>query len=575
MMQTNQDIRAAVWRRYAAYYQGSYARLGVSILVAAGQALLVLPIALIVRFVFDVALPERNLLLLALGGLGILAITLANNGATLLVRRNMLGVTKRAIATLRRELLERCYLLSRRFHTNADRGELHAVLVHDTDRVDQMSNQLVSSLLPGICTTIALSLLLVYLSPILFLVILGVMPLLILASRWMRRRLARASANSHRSMERFSRGMYFVLQSIDLTRISTAEAYERERQGAQIQELSLASGYHWWLNTAYTSLHNGIVVTWGIIILIGGGWAVAQGWMSIGDLISYYVAVSFLATSLGSTLTAVPVIIEGNTALNRIDALLQTDEPEPYHGARAMTFRGNVRLEGVSFHYDADTVLRGVDLELKPGVVTAVVGVNGAGKSTLTYLILGFYRPDEGKLTADEVPYDEWDMAQLRAQTAVLMQDPVVFSGSIRDNISYGVANALDAQIIEASRLATADEFIRRLPQGYATQVGEEGKLLSGGQRQRIALARALLRQPALLILDEPTNHLDAQAIAALMQNVKRMTPQPAILLISHDTSVALQADEIYRLDDGRLRPDPTLELAVASWADTSHRTKF
>jgi len=367
--------------------------------------------------------------------------------------------------------------------------------------------------------------------------------------------------------------MYFVLQSMDLTRISTAEAYERERQGAHIEEVSLASSYHWWLNTAYTSLHNGIVVTWGIIILIGGGWAVAQGWMSIGDLISYYVAVSFLATSLGIALTSVPVLIEGNTSLNRVDTLLRMDEPEPYHGTRALAFRGNVRLDGVSFHYDGDSVLRGVDLELKPGVVTAVVGVNGAGKSTLTYLMLGFYRPDAGTLSADGVPYDEIDIAHLRQQVAVLMQDPVVFSGSIRDNISYGVANATDEQIEQASRLATADEFIQRLPQKYATQVGEDGKLLSGGQRQRIALARALLLQPALLILDEPTNHLDTHAIAALMQNVKQVTPQPAILLISHDASVALQADEIYRLEDGLLRPDPTLELPVVSWARASNPT--
>jgi ATP-binding cassette, subfamily B, bacterial len=541
------------WRHYAAYYRGMQSRVLLSVLLAAGQALLVLPLAFLVRSAFDTLIPERDFGLLFAAGGGIFIVSLLNNLVTLWTRHMTLDTTKRAIATLRMELLDQCYALSRHFHTHADRGRLQSLLVHDTERVDIMSNALLTAFLPGACTSLVLALVLLYLYPLLFVIIAAVMPVLVWTNKWSATRTRAENFKYHTAFANFSRGIFFVLQAMDLTRVQTAETFERERQQAATEHLRVTSGRMLWLNTTHRVQQNLVGVVWGVIILIAGGWAVAQSWMTLGDLLSYYLAVSLLSSSMVSTLTAIPQIVEGNESVHLLYDFLQTRDPLPYHGTRKLAFQGNVRFDDVWFQYDDAEILRGVNLELRRGVTTAVLGPNGAGKSTLTFLLLGLYHPTRGALFAEGIVYDEIAIQDVRVRVGAVMQDPLIFAGTVRENITYGAAEITEEQLERACRLATAYEFIQALPQGLDTPVGEEGKLLSGGQRQRIALARALLREPALLILDEPTNHLDAASITTLMENLKTLDPRPAVLLISHDLNVAQQADAVYELREGQL----------------------
>jgi ABC-type bacteriocin/lantibiotic exporter with double-glycine peptidase domain len=198
-------------------------------------------------------------------------------------------------------------------------------------------------------------------------------------------------------------------------------------------------------------------------------------------------------------------------------------------------------------------VLRIVNLTLEPKESVALIGPNGAGKSTLTHLILGFYRPQTGRVFIDEYPLEELDVTHLRRQIGVVTQQPIIFSGTIWENITYGTPQLSKAQVIKSAQLATAHEFIELLPEGYNTLVGENGMALSGGQRQRIAIARALLRKPNLLILDEPTNHMDLESVERLMLNLKFLEGAPTILIISHDFKIARKAQRIYFLEDGQI----------------------
>jgi ABC-type bacteriocin/lantibiotic exporter with double-glycine peptidase domain len=357
----------------------------------------------------------------------------------------------------------------------------------------------------------------------------------------------------HRSFATFSKGVAFVLESMDLTRIRSAEESETQRQSQRLEELRLTSGRVAWLWSAYSLLHSTIFAISAVIVLVLGGKAVALGRMTLGTLVSFSAAVALLRGHLYSISVSVPRIIEGSESLKTLHDFAQVRDSRPYSGTRRVSFGGSVKLAGVRFGYKDEPILRDIDLTIEPGRVVALVGPNGAGKSTIAYLILGFYRPQSGQLYASSQPYDALDIMHLRRQIGVVSQDPIIFPGTVWENITYGVPDPSIAQVRRAAELSTADEFIAQLPKGYDTLVGERGLLLSGGQRQRIAVARALLGEPALLILDEPTNHLDEGAIRCLLGNLQRLRNAPAQLIISHDAQVTELAERVYVLREGRV----------------------
>ena len=197
-----------------------------------------------------------------------------------------------------------------------------------------------------------------------------------------------------------------------------------------------------------------------------------------------------------------------------------------------------------------------VSLVIPRGSFVALVGANGSGKSSIVHLIGGHYRPQSGSVLANGIPYEELSMRGLRSRIAIVPQDPFLFAGTVRDNILYGrEASTDDPELEDILEWSGAAAFVRELPGGLDTEIGDHGVRLSGGQRQSLVIARALLRRPDLLILDEPTNHLDAAAIQRLANRLSDLPFRPAVLVISHETHVLHHADQAYRLEDRRLRP--------------------
>jgi len=546
-------MNISAWRYYGRFYQDHYRELFLGLVVSIGQSLIILPIALLVRYAFDDLLPTRDLYTLALTGLVIVLLYLINGGATLWTRYVILKTTKIIIQQFRDEILIKFYTFSRSYYSEADRGRLHANMVQDTERLDIVTNALFAQLVPALFISLALSAVLVYLNWPLFLVMVCIMPLLILLSKAIGRR-AREKINAfHRSFETFSTGMLFVLQMMDLTRIQSAEEFEIERQRKNLRNLRLMSGNMAWIRTAHVLVHNTIVAIAGVIILIAGGTATAMGHMTLGELLSFYTTVALLRTHLHTISSCIPQIIEGNESLTTLHNLLETEDSRPYSGTQRMPFSGKITLASVSFQYKDSLVLHDINLTIHPGTTVAIVGPNGSGKTTIANLILGFYRPQGGQLYADDRPFSELDIVHLRRHIGVVTQNPIIFSGTIWENITYSRPDASLEQVVQAAELATAHEFVQQLPQGYETFVGENGVLLSGGQRQRIAIARALLRQPRLFILDEPTNHLDETAVRQLMSNLRTLDGVPAIMIISHDMGLVHEAQYVYVLQEGRI----------------------
>jgi ATP-binding cassette subfamily B protein len=194
---------------------------------------------------------------------------------------------------------------------------------------------------------------------------------------------------------------------------------------------------------------------------------------------------------------------------------------------------------------------------LQPGELLALSGPSGAGKTTLVALLLGLRRPDEGRVLVDGVPLDELDLPALRRQIGVVLQDPFLAAGTVRENIAFGRPDASGADVSAAATAATAAPFIEALPAGYDTPVGDEGSLFSAGQGQRIAIARALLHRPRVLMLDEPTTHLDRALVAQLMDNLTKVEPRPSILVVTHDAWLCERADRAVELEAGRIAGDP------------------
>lgn len=546
-------MNTQAWRYYSRFYERDRLSLLLTFVLSTGQSLLHVPILLLVRHAFDHVIPSGDLSVLAVIGVVTILLYLIVGGATLYTRHLVLRISKFAIQRLRDEILQKFYTLPRAYYSEADRSRLHTIVVQDTERVDVMTNALVAQLIPSLIMVFVLSLILIYLNWLLFLLMVSIVPLLFVVSRSLGRVVRKQIHAFHRSFETFSKGMLFVLQMMDLTRFQSAEHLEIKRQRQYFEELRLTSGQMAWLRTAYGVIQSTIVAASVVIILIAGGAAIAQGVMTLGGLISFYAAVALLKPHLDTVLSCVPQIIEGNESLTTLYGLLDTEGLKPYSGTKRIEFTGRIDLESVFFQYKDYPVLRDISLTIGQGATVALLGPNGSGKTTIANLILGFYRPQKGQLHADDHPFDELDIIHLRRWIGVVPQDPLIFPGTILENISYGRPDANTQQIMEASELAMASEFIDTLPRGYETLVGEHGVLLSGGQRQRIALARAFLRQPRLLILDEPTSHLDEGAVHRFVNNLRALENLPASLIISHDVEMVRHADYAYLLNEGSI----------------------
>jgi ABC-type multidrug transport system fused ATPase/permease subunit len=546
-------MNRTAWRFYAQFYRGNTRLLVAAIASSIVGSLFLLPVALLVQYGIDKAIPASDFRTLILIGAAILALYVLDSGVALLTRYLALNVTKIAIQRLRDELLKRLYALPRAVYTEADLSTLHASIVQDSERVDVMSNSLVAQVLPALVATALLSVVMIVLNWVLFLALIVAIPLLYVASVMMRTALRKRVRAFHRSFEAFSKGVLFVLQSMDLTRIQAAESFEIERQGRFVEDLRIKSTSMSWMQTAYSQLQDLIVAISWVIVLVVGGYSVATGRMSIGSLLSFYIAVGILRGYLGALSYHIPQVLAGAESLETLFRTGTANHPLPYNGTKHITFGGEVRLEGVHFGYGGKPLLQDITLLVRPGRALAIIGPNGAGKSTIVSLILGFYRPTQGALFADGTPFDELDMVHLRRQIGVVMQGPILFAGTVAENIAYGAPEVSQEQIERAAHAAAADKFLQRLPQGYDTLIGEHGVRLSGGQRQRIAIARALLRQPRLLILDEPTNHLDAEAIVQFVKHLRNMEDAPAVLLISHDIGILRASDDLLSLRDGRI----------------------
>ena len=351
--------------------------------------------------------------------------------------------------------------------------------------------------------------------------------------------------------------------------IRTVRAFSRERAEADRYERQTARALEFARRKIVSASALGAVSfvageCAAVLAIWVGGHLIVSGRLTTGALISFILYALLVARGFRNASRFVAESMRAIGATHWIFELIGATPQIPLDGgARPEELEPSIALEGVRFRYPARTeveALKGIDLRISPGEVVALVGKSGSGKSTVLNLLLRFYDPDEGRVCIGGRDVRELDPAWFRRQMATVLQEPTLFSRTIGENIAYGISGATANEIVSAAELASAHEFIDRLPEGYDAPIGDRGVQLSGGQRQRLAIARAVLRRPRILILDEATSALDQELESIVQLTLRTLDYRPTTLIIAHRLSTVATVDRVVVLDEGRIIESGTHE---------------
>lgn len=467
---------------------------------------------------------------------------------------------QRMVFDLAGELFHRLQRFSFAYHARRSIGDSLSRLSGDAYCVYSLAHGLLVGPAHQLLIILSMGLVAWRLDPVLTSVTLVATPVLAASALFFGQKLERTSAMIRVVESRLMSFVHQTLISIPIvqafgTRNTNRQAFERLAQDARSanQRQSLFSNIY--------GMTNGLALTLGgALVLFLGGKRVLTDQMSVGDLLvflsylrSWHEATQELLRTYGSLRSV-------RASMDRVMEVLEAPEEVPEKkGARplprARSAGGRfVRLEGVTFGYEANRpILKGIDFEARPGELIAIVGPSGAGKSTLVSLIPRFFDPWDGKVTIDGHDIRDFSLSSVRAQVAIVLQDPFLLPMSVADNIAYGKPGARREEIERAARLAMAHDFIMRLPEGYNTAVGEKGGTLSGGERKRIAIARAILKDAPILILDEPTSAVDAKTEMEIIKALEVLVHGRTTIVIAHRLSTVRRADRIVVVEDGRI----------------------
>lgn len=466
-----------------------------------------------------------------------------------------IAVGQRMVNDLRGALYNRLQRLSLAFHSRQKVGDLMYRITADSFAVQTM---IMNGLLPILSAAVLLAGMLFVLVPIdgtLTLISLAIVPALFALIAIFNRKIARVATEVRERESHVYTLVQWAMSSVKLVQAFTKEEEEYRRfMGASRASLQATLQLYGW-QTFYSAAVNGLVAIGTAIVVYAGAEAVLDGRLSIGELVVFIAYLAQLYTPVNQITQSWGLIAGARIGARRCFEILDL-EADLIDGARDFPpagAKGAVEWRQVSFRYRADMpVLNEVSLSIPPGRKIAIVGPTGAGKSTLLGLLPRFFDASAGSVLIDGIDVRQYRLKSLRRQIAMVLQPPLVFPMSVRDNIAYGRPAASDAEIEAAARLARIDDLIRSLPQGYDTMLGDTATL-SEGEKQRLTIARALLLDAPILVLDEPTSALDVETEALVMDGIAQLARGRTTFIIAHRLSTVRSADLILVLRDGRI----------------------
>jgi ATP-binding cassette subfamily B protein len=463
----------------------------------------------------------------------------------------------RIVVSLRTELFRHLQGLSLSFFDRRSLGDMIARLSNDIEEIEELMLSEIASALTFLFQLVFFVGALFYLEWRLALVSLFVVPLFLLVARYFSRKIRDATREERRRSGSISAVAEESLSNAALVQAYNRQEHEisrfrRENEGNFVAEMASTR-----LSALFSPLVDLIELAGVLVVIAVGTWELSQGRLTIGGLLVFLIYLRQLYAPIRGLSNLLNTLYEATAGAERVIEFLDqkpsvTEQEDAFTLKRA---RGHVEFDSVRFSYPGNEreALSDVSFEVGPGEVLALVGPSGSGKSTVAKLLLRFYDPHAGTVRLDGHDLRELTLRSLRENVAVLLQETLVFDGSVRENIAYGKLEASEKEIVAAAKAADAHGFIVALPEGYDTVVGQKGRLLSDGQRQRVAIARAMIRDAPVLVLDEPTTGLDARSSENVMVPLQRLMEGRTTIVISHNLLTVRDATRIVVLEDGRI----------------------
>ena len=455
---------------------------------------------------------------------------------------------------LRSSLVRKLQQLSITYHNEMQSGRLQSKIMRDVEQIETLSSQIFITVLSILLNVVVAFGVVIFKSLTVFLFFLATIPVAVCLMVTFRSKLKRYNADFRKEMEETSVKVMEMVELIPVTRAHALERQETQKMDHQLGNVAEKGLKLDMIQTYFSSISWVAFQLFQVICLAFTGYLAAKGRISVGEVVMYQTYFSSIVNQVSNVITLLPTISKGLESVDSIgDILLCHDVEDNRNKKKVKNITGNITFDHVTFQYpDAEApVLKDLSLQIKAGETVAFVGSSGAGKTTILNMVIGFIKANSGRILIDDMDLNSLNLQSYRSHIAVVPQQSILFSGTIRENITYGMDNISEEMLYKVIKAANLEDVIAALPEGLDTMITEHGSNLSGGQRQRISIARAFIRDPRILILDEATSALDTISEKKIQDAIHNLVQDRTTLIVAHRLSTIRDADKIAVVGNG------------------------
>jgi ATP-binding cassette subfamily B protein len=472
-------------------------------------------------------------------------------------------IARRISMDFRIRICRRLQQMSLLLHNRTMMGRMHSKIIRDVEKIEDFPRMVTESFLQAAASLLITVVLILVRAPLTLLLFIVLVPVSVVLQRHFRPRIQQTYKDMRETIEGLSARLSDMMTMMQVTRAHGLERHELESVETTIEKVYAEGMKTDATNAWYISVSWASFMSCSVLFVACAVYLSFRGVLTAGDIVTFSSYFWMVAGSVLMFLNTLPIVAQVHESMVSVNEVLNSPDIEQNEGKRVLpAVSGRIEFRRVSYRYPGSDIsaVRDLSFVIEPGKSVAFVGPSGCGKTTVLYLLLGFIRPSSGEILVDGCNVNELDMRTFRNHVGVVTQESVFFSGSIRENVAYGECAATDEEIVEALRKANAWDFVRHLPEGIHTAFGDRGVNFSGGQRQRIAIARALIREPRVLILDEATSALDVESEAVVQRALEQVMHNQTTIIVSHRLSIVRNVDVIYVMESGAITGSGTHE---------------